>query len=141
VRLSDNPTVDEDEPEVLYTGMHHAREPIGMQLLIFYMYYLLENYDTDPDVQYIVDNFELYFIPILNPDGYAYNIQNDPNGGGGTGGRTAGRMMTGPMALISTGTIGYMWGYDNNGSSPVPSDMTLTAGRHLFRKPKISLSP
>ena len=30
MKISDNPSVDEAEPEVLFTGMHHAREPIGM---------------------------------------------------------------------------------------------------------------
>ena len=47
VRISDNPDVNESEPEVLYTGMHHAREPIGMQHLLYYMWYLLENYNSD----------------------------------------------------------------------------------------------
>lgn len=82
VRLSDNPTIDEQEPEVLYTAIHHAREPEAMQQLIYYMWYLLENYATNDEVKSIVDNTELYFIPMVNPDGYFNNESNSPNGGG-----------------------------------------------------------
>ncbi|CAG5087543.1 M14 family zinc carboxypeptidase [Parvicella tangerina] len=82
VKISDNPNTDEAEPEMLYDAIHHAREPIAVQQLIYYMWYLLENYNSSTEVQSIVDNTELYFIPVLNPDGYEYNCTNDPNGGG-----------------------------------------------------------
>jgi len=134
VRLSDNPNTNEDEPEVLYTGMHHAREAIGLQLLIYYMYYLLENYDTDPDVQYIVNNFELYFVPIVNMDGYAYNIQNDPNGGG-MWRKNRRQNDDGSYGVDVNRNYGYMWGYDDNGSSPYPSDETYR-GPSAFSEPE-----
>lgn len=134
VRLSDNPTTNEDEPEVLYTGMHHAREPIGMQLLIYYMWYLLENYDTDPDCQYIIDNFELYFVPIINMDGYAYNIQNNPNGGG-MWRKNRRPNDDGSYGVDLNRNYGYMWGYDNGGSSPTPSDETYR-GPSAFSEPE-----
>jgi len=82
VRISDNPETDETESEILYTSLHHAREPASMQQLIFYMWYLLENYATDTEVKAIVDNTELYFVPIINPDGYLYNETTNPTGGG-----------------------------------------------------------
>ncbi len=82
VKISDNPDIDEVETEVLYTSLHHAREPASMQQLIFYMWYLLENYATDTEVKAIVDNAELYFIPVVNPDGYVYNETTNPSGGG-----------------------------------------------------------
>ncbi len=135
VRLSDNPGTDEeDEPEVLYTGMHHAREGIGMQLLVYYMYYLLENYETDPEVQYIVDNFELYFVPIINPDGYAFNIQNQP-AGGGMWRKNRRQNDDGSYGVDVNRNYGYMWGYDNNGSSGEPSDDTYR-GPDPFSEPE-----
>ncbi len=82
VKISDNPDVDEDEPELLFTAIHHAREPASMQQLIFYMWYLLENYATNPEIQAILDNTEQYFVPIMNVDGYRYNQTTNPNGGG-----------------------------------------------------------
>ena len=53
-----------------------------METVIYFMYYLLENYGKDPEVTYLVNNRELYFIPVINPDGYAYNQQISPEGGG-----------------------------------------------------------
>lgn len=83
LKISDDPaTEDATEPGVLYTALHHAREPHSMQQLVFFMWYLLENYATDPEVRGIVDNTELYFLPCLNPDGYVYNENIAPGGGG-----------------------------------------------------------
>lgn len=82
VKISDNPNTEEAEPEVLYTAIHHAREPLSMSQTIFYMWYLLENYGTDPEVTYLVDNTEMYFVPCINPDGYIHNEVNDPAGSG-----------------------------------------------------------
>ena len=36
-KVSDNPNVEEDEPEVLYTGLTHAREPLGMMNLFYFV--------------------------------------------------------------------------------------------------------
>ena len=82
VKISDNPTVDEAEPEILFSAIHHAREPASMQQLIFYMWYLLENYATDTEIAGLINNTEQYFIPVLNVDGYIYNETTNPNGGG-----------------------------------------------------------
>lgn len=82
LRISDNPTVDENEPEILYTSLIHAREPASLAELMFYMWYLLENYGTNAEVTHLVDNTEMYFVPMINPDGYIQNEINDPNGGG-----------------------------------------------------------
>lgn len=83
IRISDNPTTDEtDEPEVLYSAIHHAREPVAMSQLIFYMWYLLENYSSSEEIQFLLNNTEMYFVPCINPDGYVYNETTDPMGGG-----------------------------------------------------------
>ena len=82
VRMSDNPNVEEGEPKVLYTAIHHAREPMALMETIFYMWYLLENYGTNAEATYILNNMQLYFVPCVNPDGYVYNETTNPNGGG-----------------------------------------------------------
>jgi carboxypeptidase T len=82
VVISDNPSQTETEPNVLYTALHHAREPMGLSQLIYYMWYLLENYETNAEVKYLVDNNQLFFVPCVNPDGYVYNWTTNPNGGG-----------------------------------------------------------
>jgi len=84
VKISDNPSTDESsvEPQMLYTAIHHAREPLSLQETIFYMWYLLENYESDAEIKAIVENTELFFVPCINPDGYIHNETTNPNGGG-----------------------------------------------------------
>lgn len=83
VKISDNPNSNEiTEPQTLYTAIHHAREPTSIHQLIFYMWYLIENYNTNDEVKAIVNNNELYFIPFVNPDGYILNQIQHPYGGG-----------------------------------------------------------
>ncbi|MEZ4918402.1 MAG: M14 family metallopeptidase [Saprospiraceae bacterium] len=127
VRISDNANVDEDEPEMLYTALHHSREPNGMSQLLFFMWHILENYDSDPVLKYLVDNAELYFLPCVNPDGYVRNEMTNPNGGGlwrknlrDTG--------DGTFGVDLNRNYGYEWGFDDNGSSPNP-------GSQVYRGP------
>ena len=137
VKISDNPYEIENEPQVLYTGMHHAREPIGMQHLLYYMYYLLENYATNPEIRDLVDNTEMYFIPILNPDGYARNITTNPNGGGMW--RKNRRMNAGgSMGVDLNRNYGLGWGYDDEGSSPIPTTETYR-GPAAFSEPETQM--
>ena len=82
VKISDNPDTNETEPQSLTTGMTHSREVSSLMNQIFYMWYLLENYNSDPFIKNLVDNTELYFIPIVNPDGLAWNETIAPSGGG-----------------------------------------------------------
>jgi hypothetical protein len=81
-KISDNADVDEDEPEILLDGMHHAREPMSLEVQLYYMNWLTQGYGTDPEATFLVDNREIWFIPILNPDGYCYNETTNPSGGG-----------------------------------------------------------
>lgn len=133
VKISDNPNENEDEPEVLYTGVIHAREGIGVQQMMYYMLYLLENYETNPLVKNLVDNREMYFVPIINPDGYLYNEQTAPNGGGNW--RKNRRNNGGSYGVDLNRNYGYMWGLDNNGSSPDPTDATYR-GPSAFSEPE-----
>ena len=120
VKVSDNPDVNEPEAEVLYTGVHHAREPLSMMNQLYFMWYLLENYATDPKVKKLVDNTELYFIPVVNPDGYIYNETTNPEGGGLW--RKNRRMNEdGTYGVDPNRNYGFNWGLNNTGSSPITS--------------------
>jgi len=77
------PDVDQaNEPDILYTSMIHSRELSALMGNIYFMWYLLENYATDPAVKNLVDNNELFFVPIVNPDGLKWNEKVNPSGGG-----------------------------------------------------------
>jgi len=129
IKISDNPQTDEtDEPEVFYNALHHAREPAGMMTLMYFMDYLLEKYGSDPQATYLVDHREMYFVPVVNPDGYVYNQQTDPNGGGQWR-KNRRENQGGYYGVDLNRNYGYKWGYDDNGSSPYPfSDTYRGAG-------------
>ncbi len=72
IRISDNPSVEEDEPALLLTGVTHAREPLGDEILIYLAKYLCANYDSSPAVRRWVDSLEVWLVPIVNVDGYQW---------------------------------------------------------------------
>ena len=137
VKLSDNPNETENEPQVLYTGMHHAREPIGMQHLLYYMYYLLENYATNEEIRQLVDNTEMYFVPIFNVDGYQHNINTNPNGSG-MWRKNRRNNGDGSFGIDINRNYGFFWGYDDEGSSPYPSEETYR-GPAPFSEPETQI--
>ena len=136
-KVSDNPNEDEEEPEVLYTGLTHAREPVGMMNLFYFVQLLCENYGTDPELTYLVDNREMWFIPVINPDGYLYNESIQPNGGGM---HRKNRRDTNCGDGTNRGVdlnrnYGYSWGANNTGSSPDPCSTTYR-GTEEFSEPE-----
>ena len=137
LRISDNPNVEEtEEPEVLYTALHHAREPNSLSQMIFYMWYLLENYDSDPEVRYLVDNTAMHFIPCINPDGYVYNETIEPNGGGLW--RKNRAIENGETVGVDLNrNYGFEWGFDNIGSSG-NQNSAIYRGPAPFSEPETS---
>lgn len=135
VKISDNPDVDEEEPEVLYTALIHAREPESMMQMLYFMFYLLENYGTDAEVTHLVNNRELYFIPVINPDGYIYNQTTDPKGGGMW--RKNRRDNGGSFGIDLNRNFGpsYYWNAPNGGSSLAPENETYR-GVSPFSEPE-----
>lgn len=134
VKISDHPTTDDKDPEVLYTAVHHAREPGGLSQLLFYMWYLLENYEKDPVVKSIIDNTQLYFVPCVNPDGYVFNQTTNPNGGG-MWRKNRKKNATNNYGVDLNRNYGYKWGYDNSGSSPTTNNETYR-GTGPFSEPE-----
>jgi len=117
IKISDNPNLDEDEPEMLYTGLHHAREPMSYMNLFYFMNWLTENYGIDEEATALVDNRELYFLPAINPDGLVYNQQIAPNGGGMQRKNMKESCFSSPDGVDLNRNYSFMWGYDNSGSS------------------------
>lgn len=133
--LSDNPNQEEQgEEEVLITGAHHAREMITPHIVIYYMYYLLENYKTNEEVKRLVDELRITFIPCLNPDGYHYNCLIEPEGGGMW--RKNLKLIEGEKVGVDLNrNYGFNWGYNNHGSSPNPQS-EVYRGPSAFSEPE-----
>lgn len=77
IKISDNAEVREDEPRILFAGVHHAREPIGASICFKIMNSICEKYGHDAQVTRWVDNAEIWFVPLVNPDGYKYVLENN----------------------------------------------------------------
>ncbi len=77
IKISDNSSINENEPEILFVGGHHAREWISVDVPFYLAKYLLENYNTDNYIKQIVDNEEIWIVPLLNPDGHHYSVEVD----------------------------------------------------------------
>ena len=132
-KISDNPNVDEDEPEIFFNAYIHAREPISFEVLYDLAQYLLNGYGTDPRATTLVDTRETWILPVVNPDGVEYNRQTNPNGGGMW--RKNRRNNGGSYGVDLNRNFGYNWGYDNEGSSPYGGDETYR-GTGPFSEPE-----
>jgi hypothetical protein len=74
---------DSATPAMLYTGLHHAREPMGMMAVIYTMEHIVSQYlSGDPSMAALLEARSVWFIPAVNPDGYESNRAHKPNGGG-----------------------------------------------------------
>ncbi|ORY13616.1 hypothetical protein BCR34DRAFT_663135 [Clohesyomyces aquaticus] len=65
------------KPAVLFHGTVHAREWITTMATAYMAWQLLTKYSTDASVKALVDKFDFYIMPIVNPDGFVYTQTND----------------------------------------------------------------
>lgn len=79
MRVTDNLQLEEDEPELRYISTMHGDEVVGMQLCLELLEDIAANYGSDPQIDALVDDAELWILPLMNPDGYVagsrYNAQ------------------------------------------------------------------
>lgn len=122
MKVSDNPNIEEDEPEVLFDGLHHAREIMTVEVCLHFPRYLCENYESDSFVKFLVDNRQVWFVPIVNPDGLLYNEEIAPNGGGMWRKNRRDNDGTSCMGVDPNRNYPYEWG--GQGASPDPCDDT-----------------
>ncbi len=135
VEVGDNPGVDEGEPEVLFTALHHAREPQGLATVLLSLWDLLRGAAAgDAEAQYLLANRRLFVVPVLNPDGYVYNQTTDPDGSGFW--RKNRRANTdGSRGVDLNRNYGVEWGHDDSGSSPNGNSETYR-GAAAFSEPE-----
>lgn len=79
MKITDNPTVEEFEPEIQWIGCHHGNETISVEVCYYMIDFLLRGYGANPQVTWLVNNREIWIIPMFNPDGHVagqrYNAQ------------------------------------------------------------------
>ncbi len=70
LKISDNVETEEDEPNIFYTGEHHAREPISMEMVMKIIHHIVDNYNIDNQITQDVNSKQIWFIPLINPNGH-----------------------------------------------------------------------
>jgi hypothetical protein len=95
-KVSANPTSEENEPEFRVIGCHHGNEYMSVEMALLMLEYLTDNYGSIPQVTHLVDDLEIWIIPMMNPDG-----------------RTAGTR-TNAAGVDLNRDYGYIW----NGNTP-----------------------
>jgi hypothetical protein len=134
LKISDNVATDEsDEGDVLFVALHHAREWVATEMGLYLAEQILTQYASDADLQADVDNLEIWIVPVVNPDGYAYTAdpagyrywrKNRRDNGDGTFGVDLNR------------NWGYEWGLDSGSSSNTNED--IYRGPGAFSEPEVA---
>jgi hypothetical protein len=113
-------TRDGKKPAVLYLGAQHAREWITPEMIRRLMHHVLDGYAAgNKTMRDLLDENELWFVPVANPDGYDFSFEpgrrlwrknlHDNNGDG---------TITPGDGVDLNRNFAFKWGYDNEGSSP-----------------------
>jgi len=137
LKLSDNVAVEEDEPCIFYMGTHHAREPISLEVTMYVLNYLVSNYGTDPAVTDNVNSKQIWFVPLVNPDGHKLVLDEFD-----TWWRKNIRDNNANNIIDSGSSDGvdpnrnYGWEWGGEGTSTNPSDLTY-CGPSPFSEPEV----
>lgn len=126
MKVTDNPLVEEAEPEIRLVGAHHGNEKISTEVTLSFLKYLLENYNFNAQVTDLVNNREIWIIPIFNPDGHVNNSRY--NGAGADLNRDYGYMwQTGTSAPWSQPETRHMQKHSNENNITLEYEYHSTA--------------
>ncbi|TMQ72742.1 MAG: zinc carboxypeptidase [Candidatus Eisenbacteria bacterium] len=144
LRIARSMPAPDSRPTVYYGALTHAREPGGMQALLYFVDDILSKYGTDPTATYLLDHRILYIVPVVNPDGYKINEDYYfSTGGVAFGYHRKNARDTNGNGMVDIGSdgidinrnYGFQWGLNDVGSSPNPADETYR-GPAPFSEPE-----
>lgn len=116
--------------KLLFTGCHHAREWISVEVPYLLAEHLVQHANEQPVADWL-ERDEIWVVPMVNPDGHEFS-------------RTESRLwrknrrqnFDGSFGVDPNRNYGYMWGTLNvSTSSHVPSDTTYV-GPRAFSEPE-----
>ena len=68
VKISNNVTVDEDRPAIMFAGQCHAEEVLGVEITMYMMQEIIANRMIQPYSTWL-QYLEMWFVPTYNPEG------------------------------------------------------------------------
>ena len=105
LKITDNVSLNENEPEFRYVSSIHGDEVVGYDMMIRLIQLLTTGYGTDTRITNIVNNAEIWINPMYNPDGY--QLQQRFNAAGIDLNRNL------PMPTGEQHPDGNVWGVEN----------------------------
>ena len=83
LKLTSKPDLAADKPKFKYISTMHGDEPLGTEMCLYLIDRLLTGYGTnDARIVNIVNNVELWILPLMNPDGREANPPQRYNANG-----------------------------------------------------------
>lgn len=122
-------TKSSNKPGAIFMGNHHAREHLSLEIPLMLAHYLVDN-RTDPQIKDLIDNRDIWIIPMVNPDGAEWDIstgrykmwrKNRRDNGDGTFGVDLNR------------NYGFKWG---TGGSDTDTSSDIYMGKEPFSEPE-----
>lgn len=117
MKLTSPATTKGRRGQVLYVGLHHAREWVTADLMMRWLNHLVAGAAQDPEIQLLLRQTEIWLVPILNPDGYQYTFDTNrmwrknlrDNDGDGA--------ITEADGVDLNRNYDFQWGFDEYGAS------------------------
>ena len=117
MKISDNPTIEENETSLLFIGGIHANELVSVEMSIYLINHLIENYYSNVTLKKYVNNREIWILPIANPDGHVF--VEETNGFWRKNRRDNG---DGTFGVDLNRNFDYKWGIDDMTSNETNSN-------------------
>ncbi|KAI0142975.1 hypothetical protein GGR57DRAFT_372720 [Xylariaceae sp. FL1272] len=108
------------KPAIFFNGNVHAREWITSMVVEYILYQLVIGYPGDPLVQNVLDNYDFYVLPIVNPDGFVYTQTTDRLW------RKNRQVRSNATAIGTDINRNWLVGWGGAGSSPEPNSETFS---------------
>ncbi len=121
MKVSDHPQIHENEPATHFEGGIHGDEKIGWAIVFELLKYLVQNYGSDSLVTRMVNEREIWLLPMYNPDGYGANSRYNGN------------------SVDLNRNWGWMWGDESNqGTAPFSEPENKAVLKHIWRNPAVT---
>jgi len=72
----------ETKPTAWFDALHHSREPLSAELVLRFVDTFIKQSFQDIEINRLINTRNIIVIPCVNPDGYEFNRQTHPQGGG-----------------------------------------------------------
>eukprot|EP00093_Oithona_nana_P003593 03593.XXX_9528_10490_1 [CDS] Oithona nana genome sequencing. len=71
------------KPNIKYVANMHGNEAVGREMMLHLILHLVQNYDTDYYIRWLLDNTRIHIMPSMNPDGFEVAQEGTCQGGQG----------------------------------------------------------